>query len=1210
MTSIPELGASLNIPIQDVIRMGEDQIRNPESAIYKSVESKVMQKLAAMRSVSATETKKKGGKTRVYIQHHVEAEYRFSLTSAFPQFEIRFSSVDKRSGATAMAVNVLVAEYMLSKYSVKQGRVFAYGVSLKQIVLRNRDWIHLCIPGHTVRAQSEFKHDDKSIGAITHSLAASGRPTALAGKYMDGKVRVHCASSTECTEKAVVGVMLLDKTDTNFRQVALTMRQHGTRLLYFAIPASKEMELGLEGKVHSLDAHVFPSHGGERINIMYKNAPSLDMSYLYSNYLELVARTSVVIDGQTYHKEFDGHLHGYNVYKVTRLDAVFDEEPPPYKSWCEPKYENKYLAYLPILAEGGRVSRAQDWSLVGHPIDRDIVDDVADFAMRAQGTDKVSQRIEQRLFSRTSNYTLVNQVVHDTASVPIHLFDPLCLALYCGVFMRKFEDGKAVSTLAPHARQIARLAQSSTMGVTQAYVGMILGNAIRAGSVVTDAVRAAYYSTITEADLPTPSFAVCPGYIEYSDRGSSNPRFRGWQVPEYHMNYGFSTSLPGVSRSEVIDGLTPVSDVATTVSADVSTVEQLVASGEAFINIDGSLNMSSDRSVVELAMGIFSSVRAVFDVPFDIEEVVESNAYKGTPMQVDAKSMSVAKPAGMLYSQVPQKKQQRTDAPGVVALKNKIADQSGGFVSVRKEGYTENKLAFTPGLPEHIPGHYADDAKEYLRDAILRIFPNSLTMNTSQFETDRTYSGWELLTKVIKAKLDVSKISGVRPESYYKPLLRGHVHPNVKNNFSLVTHATAKRNFNTPVLEDAMDTEFLWNRAWIASLKVYYVEGAEEQLAAMPYIGPDERSVHEWASKLDDAKRERLLNTETGFFLPDLVAGASATHLMAKGKLKPTLDASYASAVKYPQTIQYDPTGKSVAVFSPMIAQKVAREQQILKPNVLVLQGKSIDDVNAFLNGFDWRENEKGVRHYIEIDYSQYDKSQGGRLADMYLKRLSKFGLLPQFIQFIKDNQHVRTIAAMKAGLKAWLRDQNMSGAAFTLDRNNDINELVIADLLVKILDKIEFIILMGDDILIAVRGDVDVSEWEVDLSRKFNLTLKAAINDHGYICSMDVCHLPGGHSRVVADVVKRALSFMDQSIVDEEKFKERFISYVDGMKGVDDLNVQVYLAAALPPRMQRYLPGTTSDCIMALCKAHSRLRKDYGQYRAMFAQESTLRTY
>lgn len=1207
MPTLPELGACLQVPVAEVVRMGEAQAKNPESRVYKAIQDALVQKLAAARAVKASEAKK--AKPRVYIQHCVPPSYRFSIVSAFPNYDIRFYSNDMRSGAVAIAVSTMIGEYMLSKFNTKQGIVIGYGLSLKQIVMRNRDWVHLCVAGHSIRAQNDFFRDDRAVVAVTNSLAKQGKTTMLCHSYVSGEANVHCTESATCTKQGRVAAVLLNKTDTNFRQLAMFMRQHGTSLLYFGIPCTKEMELGVEGKFGELDAHVFPTEGGEFINVCYKNAASEDMTYRYANYLELIARTTIVIDGETFHKEFDNRLHGYAVYKITRHKRIFHDQPPMlYKSWIEPSYRDKYLVYVPVLIDNGKASNPAHWKLEAITLDKSFIDDMLDYGMRAQKTDDLAQKIESRAFSRTTTYSLVGQVVNGAdVGIPIHLYDSVCLALYCGVFMRKYSDGRAVQTLAPHARRVARMANAGTLGVIAAYGGMVVGNLIRASGIVTDSLRSVYYDAVAATDLPLPSFAVCPGFVEYSDSGSSNPRFKGWMSDEYSATVGFSSMLPGCMRSPLDTVIDSRSITSVTTAIDQGTLDAMIATGEAYIAEDAEIRPAEYTGIISMACGWATSVANIInDVP-DIEHIVDDQ-FVPTSMMIPG-SRDVAVREGHAYVQVEQDTAPITQSHTVFELTRRIVDDSGGLRKIPTV-LTKNQLAFVNEVPDIVPGVVSRNPLEDLRDAMLTIFPDSLSMVTDNFETDRSYTGWDVLAKSIRARLDVSKITGLKPESFYRPLLQGHVHPHVKDNFSTTFHSVNKRNFNMPAGEDAMDVEFLWSRAWNAVLKVFYVEGAEERLASLPYIGPDDESVAQWVSRLDDQKRMRL-TAGGGFDFSDMFMSANDTQLMVKKKLKPTLDASYASSVKHPQTIQFDASGRSVATMSPIVAQKVARENELLKPNVFIMQGKSQDDLNKFLNAFDWRPNSKGVRKYIEVDYSQYDKSQGARLVEMYMRNCAKFGMLKDYITFMADTQNARTVAAMKAGLKASLRDQNQSGSGNTLDRNNDINKLVIAELLLEILDVVEFVVLMGDDIIIAVRGEVNVAHWELELNRKYNLTLKAATHDHGYICSLDICHLPDGHTRVVADGVKRALSFMDLSISDEDKFRERYVSYCDNIKGLEDMNVQAYLATALPPRMRAYLPTTTSDAVMMIARAHAALLVGgYDQWRTMFSEKQYERTY
>lgn len=1206
MPSVAELGARLNVPVEELVRMGEMQVRNPASAIFRAIEAKVGAKFAALKASEETVAGKKG-KPRVYIPHAVPATRRFNLVMWFPQFDIRFTGVDKRAAAVALATYTLTVEYMLSQIRVTRGRVLAYGVSVKQVVMRNRDWIHICIPAHNADVQVEVLRDDRAIMAMVGSFKRIGHEPGLAKKYAAGEADITCTDPNRCEVTALAGVADLSRTDTNFRQLAFYMQRHKLKLLYFCIPGNKDMEMGTEGPFNELDAYVFPSDGGARINISYKNAPALDMSFTYSNYLELVARTTVVLSGVTYHKEFFNRIGGVLTYKITAIEKTFEETFAPYRSWIEPDYKSKYMVYAPVLRPGGSLTCKDDVTLVGAPVDRNVIDTVTEHAMRIQGAKNLALEIERKLFAFTSNYALSDQIVTNVGSTKLSLFEFICLAIYCNVFVRKYKDGATVSTLAPQARDIAYLARASGAELVPVYIGAVLGGLVRKAGVVSSWVRDIYYKTVAMDGLPMPSLAVCPGYVEYSDTESSNPLFVGWFNTHDDPTFGFTSMLPGVSAT--IPPRVDDSEVIELNSETEVDIGALIATGHGYID-NGKLIVSEHASILNVACGAFGSVMSLLNDCGDALAIdyTDEATRKSQVAAVEFTGDIIAE-REMLYTEEAQRKRKTVDTEGVHVVVDKIINSHGMIRGSCTIPYTENVPLFDPGIPEMREGPTTCDPRLYLMEGIRSIFPTSLIMNTSQFASDLRHGSWEVVVKAIRMKLDLSKLNAGKPESVYLPLMRGHVQPNAKNEFNTTFHAVVKRNANTPVDADLLDENYLWDCAIKSYFRVFCVPDAEEKLKNMPYVGPNEESVHEWVSGLDDRRRARLVADEDGFSFPALLGGAAHTHMMIKGKMKPSLDAAYETSVKLPQSIQYDPTGKTVAVFSPMIAQKVDREQSILLPNILVLQRKSRDDIIRFLNTFDWRPNERGERYYIEIDYTMYDKSQGRALASMYLRKCALFGVLKDYLTFVQEHQHSRTVSALKAGVKGWLQYQNQSGAAFTLDRNNDINLLVTGEFIERILSRLEFVIVMGDDILIAVRGLPDISTWESDINRKYGLTLKADIHKHGYICSLDIVHLPDGHSTVVADIIKRALMYMDQSIVDEEKFAERFISYKDSMKGVQDPRVQRYLSHALPERMQSYLPGVTPDAVLSICRAHSAFCSDDGDlHRSMFALLPTVR--
>nr|BED98331.1 MAG: RNA-dependent RNA polymerase [Aspergillus flavus virga-like virus 1] len=341
MPTLSEFGAKLNLPVEDMVRLGERQVLDPQSAIFRAIAQEAASKLAALYDDQHVERSRKQ-RTRVYIQHAVSNEERYQIVREYPGWDIRFSGTDRRSAALAHAAFTCAFEYMLDMLNVKRGNLVVYGVSLKQIVMRGRHWIHLCVPGHSAEAQVEHLREDGAIYSMVNSLASKGKEPALARKYIEGKARVHCTNPTTCNIRATAGIAMFHKTDTNLRQVAFFMRQHQLKVLMYGIPYGKNAELKVRGPIDPLGAYCMPA--GDYIDVVYKHDSSLSVRYTYMNYLELVARTQVILDGMCYHKEFVGYKLGVAMYKVSCFPADYaDEEVSPYKSWVEPNYRDYYM---------------------------------------------------------------------------------------------------------------------------------------------------------------------------------------------------------------------------------------------------------------------------------------------------------------------------------------------------------------------------------------------------------------------------------------------------------------------------------------------------------------------------------------------------------------------------------------------------------------------------------------------------------------------------------------------------------------------------------------------------------------------------------------------------------------------------------------------------------------------------------------------------
>lgn len=1221
---IDEFANVLCMPVDDMVNIGEKQALNPNSKIYQTIKLEISKKLAAVRAVADVE-KKKRTRNRVYVQHVVSTTDRYTLSATFPQWDIKFANAYLASAARARAVYVLTSEYLLEKVKTTKGSIVAWGFDTRTIVMRSREWVHLCVPGHEMSTQADFIMQDRSILAMVNAAASRGRDPGLPKRYIQNKQSIHCTTPTTCRHVGNAGLMMLHRTDTNFRQIAHWMDQHTMDLCYIALPGGKDLELCTAGYLTELDAYTHPSEDGRRIDLIYKHDQNLSVSYTYSNYLELVARVEVRIGDYIYRKETDNKFLGVLTYKITRFKADPQILPSSivYRSWLEPDHENQYMVYAPVLASDGYVGNKDDWQLVAFPVRREVIDDVHDAAMRAQGVKDLMGFIAKRLNSKTSTVIVMNQVVQRNKFLAVTRFDLLVFVIYCSVFMRKFKDGQAVATLAPHARDIAMMSRQGTLGLFSVYIRTLLKSSVTGVTQLISELRKFYYDIDAEFDLPLPSFLIEPGYTLYGDSASTNPRFKSWETPDGNPAYGFSPSLPGAQYSKMLP-FNKIFDavIDDAVTSDTESVDpMLFVTGEAVVSNETQRNnplqqkirardviLREDATNVSTYLsGAVSYLSGVFDQQPDLEEVIQQDSDKDDLTVDDGFYTDQSRFDSSREVDKDLKPRVTSDSEVVNRIVNKIvADNDNLITSPRRFKYTT--IFDTGSIPEIIPGSASVDPVVDLSDGLSKIFPKSLMMNTVFFEGDKNYGDLDLSMKGNRMKIDLSKLAPLKHESFYLPIIRGHVHPDIIDNQNNTLRVFQKRNANTPDSTVPMDEQRLMEGAFSAYLKVFCKPGTREILDSWPYIGPDQTAVNEWVTRLPEGKKAKH-DSQDGYSTDQLDLARNT--LILKKKLKPALDASYATAVKAPQSIQFDSTGKSTATLSPIIGLKVEREQSVLKPNVLVLQRKSVDDINNFLNGFDWRPDQRGERLYIEMDYQSFDKSQGATASKLHWHKCAEYGILPKFVDFLKQHNQTRSISALESGVKMFLDVQRGSGHPDTLDGNNDVNQMAIAEFLLEILDKIEFVIIQGDDIIIAIRGNMpDLSGWSDEVSRRYNLSMKLSIQKHGYICSYDIVHLPDGHSLVVADVVKRSLSFLSVSKKDQEEFKEQYISFVDNMRYIEDIRVQRYLSENLPKRMQKYLPGTSPEAINLLCKACTAIKSDYSKFKGMFADKPSTRYY
>lgn len=1211
MPDLNQFASDAGVTVVELQKISEAQVMNRESQLYKMIVNRVAQKWADMQKAAVASKGKR--KPRVYNPYALTSSRKYQLTGAFPQFEVNYAAAKRTSAAFARSVSLMVSEKLLTLVG-KQGKtVLLVGYQLRPALLRSRTWARLFVCSADPMFQAMFKAEDRELDSIYASMVNRGKrvPDALS-QYMTTENNIVAMDVFNDPEVANVSCMMLDHLDTNFRQLATWMHEKSNKLLYFAIPANKSMEYGTNGHFEELDGYVVSR--GDKVTLMFKGDVDFQRDYTHSNYLELIARTKVVMYGKTFVKEFVGRDLGYAMYKITAFSGEYTDTAPAYRSWNDPGYKDKYVLFTPSLKPGGSVTRKSDWRVTTNVVDARLVEDVTDMALlNVDG--RMDEVIGRRLYSKAHNYVAGAQMVRRECALTTEELEAAMISIYAETFMRKYQASVAVSVFAPEARTMARL--------TRGGLSVALMSAMRSvGGVVYNStlgpMRTAMnlYLDLLQSDnaVPLPEFRRAIGYTEYTDVPDVNSRFLGWTTG--YPAEGFSSYLPGPRDADAFKRFSGLIDDVVVTHEPVRTV---VRTGDTTPLKHGILGRVSSY-VAEKLDDVGDVMSFEYDEPALTEEELrsfdkgheEDGVCEERIRMVDMERI----PDGEVWSARSNMRftpiEQEMDPAAWDELSNAIVSRvmrDYGEVRVPSVPYVYNAYLAPNVVLPYEPGCKSDDARNDAMVAISELFPKSLLMDPSYIEAERFYNPFAVVMRTIRAKVDFSRLEALKPDSFYLPAIRTHVLPKVKETVYTTLATLAKRNADTPYVVDPMGMEELWERTKKEEYEAFYVPGTERYLKMLPKIVLDEISVREWLSKQTPEKRKKL-ESQDDFNLSEIASGVERMNLMLKNKLKPQMDSSYESSLQMPQSIQYDNSGRSVLVLSPIIRQKVKREQLILKPNVMIMQRKSREDMVRFINQFDWRKNELGERRYIEIDETMFDKSQLTEMHELYVRKLAEYGVSGEFVNFIREHMNRRTISAPKSGVAMDTEGQNPSGAPFTLDRNNEVSKAAIASLVVELGSKMEFVMIMGDDVLIAVRGSPPTTHWERDITRRFNLNPKVAIRLHGYFCSNEIVHLPGGFSTMVRDPVKAVLGFADMSLASLGDLNEKWISYVDSMRDVDNLYVQKYLASALFERWRITHPTVKLSTFSTLLRVHSSVKSDFSVLQSFISTVASKRYY
>jgi len=1143
----------------DVVKYSETAVRRSESSLYRELVGAFAGKLASLHQ--AQERRVKECRTRkIVVTYALESEEEFEVNKAFSQYSLVFKHADRVGGGLARTVQFLSNERLVDRVRGKNAGLIAYGMSINHMVVHNRDYMHLCVSREQVPVANQVVRDDRAMCAVLNAANKQGKPLPMVDAYSAGKMgNIVCGDPITCGVQARAGVMNLIDVDTNYLQVCCWMRQHGVELNYISFATSKGMELGYDCEIVELNARVV--NEGDSFHVVYKDAVGMGRTYKRANHLSLIAKTYERVGDYTFVKEFCDRVMGISTYKITMAKTNLRVDDVEYRSWSDPSIRDCYLVNSYELKH--RFSDYNDprsYKLVSFPQPKAVVDKLVAYARRLDTVQFTPQVLMERLrtdicTSVHGGYSMQNRVRRMSDSE----FVGLVLAVYARVFTERFYRPQADKYVAGQVKTAMNAGTASAISLVATYATMLYtsGVTVRVDMLLAR-LKTCLKGWFMKPSAPIPHIDAVPPFVKYNDSLKPKCWFESttWDKLMPNPWSGFSPCLPGFGAAvEAIQG-------------------------------PGGL-MSYDQTIVDELKDAMSDESGV-QTPVNSVECV-----KYSPMMVD----------------VEQIRKPKSDDINVSIISKAVTSQCESLVDLTAMQLKEPSVFMS--RPKFVDAH-AGKVKEPLfviQQALGNVFPGSTLLDTSMVSADVHYGGFDIVAQAVKVKLTTSKLKPMRPQVLYKPTMATQVLPNVRQTMPAALPTIVKRNLNTTSSVDPMCAERAWDRTWEFMKKAYYVPDVEEKIQSWDYVGPTAELVAEWASKLAPTARVQLAKLNFDFANVDVALQDSK--LMLKAKRKPNLGPSFSSAVKAAQSIQYDGTKRRTAFFSPLFAEKVRRDKSVLRDDVIIMQSKSSADLNERLACFDWRPTAAGELKYLMLDGEMFDKSQVLSTLGMHWKKSEKFKILPEYVELLRQNAAYRKASSQEAGIQVFLTPQRGSGDSDTLDGNCDVSQAAYARFIATHRDKIEFVLIMGDDVTIAFRGEIDIECLEKDCMSEFNLSVKATISKYGNFVSGWLVHLPDGSIKWVTDPIKRAVSLGDRSVVADTDFGEKYLAFKDLCTGLEGYALQQYLIPALTESYSRDLGypvsrGDIADVVQGVVS----LASSYAEYRKCFGEGAVKHSY
>jgi hypothetical protein len=480
------------------------------------------------------------------------------------------------------------------------------------------------------------------------------------------------------------------------------------------------------------------------------------------------------------------------------------------------------------------------------------------------------------------------------------------------------------------------------------------------------------------------------------------------------------------------------------------------------------------------------------------------------------------------------------------------------------------------------------DARKVLQDTYDRVLPGCSLV-------DKTYDSYtvnngdlDINVPAISMRLTTSKIAPIKPVKRFEPLLRTSISPDRPRATKETLIALGKRNLAAPMVEEPSHLISTMNRCYSKFFKKFcnpLYKLYLEYYRARPIMLTEENASL-WTSNLDNEKLARLRSLN--FTVSD--QDVAKYNLMIKSQVKAKVDVSDAHEYSALQTVVYH--DKEVnGYFSPIMMEVRARLEAILLPNVMLNIRKNNEKIENFLNVYELKNS---TTHYVENDFSKYDKSQQWRALSLEWGLYELLGVSLEDLSLWRNGHMECTILDVSLGIKLISMLQRRSGDATTALGNTVVNMLSVAD--VYPIDDFVYAMFLGDDSIIALRQPIDVSRITDHMAFTYNLIAKAYQTVQGYFCSSYIVKTPYG-VKFMRDPIKVIEKLGHMNTDSEEMLKEKHISLDDTLRHYG--NEICLNALDIAVQVRRNLDFSIKGALRAL----DTVRSDYKEYRSMFSR-------